>query len=268
MKKFVAPEAFSASCLTNGVFSHLHSLFNLGELNDWPSFQWLNGLREITNLQGLQIHFTPNAELEHETRYYEEIIFETGKIPTREQNWHDLFGAFIWNLFPKTKALLNELHINEIQLHGTKQRSKKRNAITLFDECGVVVAVNNESIVEQLRKHQWSDAFVDQRNAWGVDYLPFVFGHANYEMMTDPFIGLTGKLICIEVSGDFYKLSLQSQYQYLDDKLFLMISESGLLDDNKKMSPLPLLGVPSWFEGNKQKTFYDNTQYFRPKRHR
>ena len=171
MKKFVAPEAFSASCLTNGVFSHLHSLFNLGELNDWPSFQWLNGLREITNLQGLQIHFTPNAELEHETRYYEEIIFETGKIPTREQNWHDLFGAFIWNLFPKTKALLNELHINEIQLHGTKQRSKKRNAITLFDECGVVVAVNNESIVEQLRKHQWSYAFVDQRNAWGVDYL-------------------------------------------------------------------------------------------------
>ena len=74
--------------------------------------------------------------------------------------------------------------------------------------------------------------------------------------------------ICIEVSGDFYKLNLQSQYQYLDDKLFLMISESGLLDDNKKMSPLPLLGVPSWFEGNKQKTFYDNTQYFRPKRHR
>lgn len=266
MKKFVAPEAFCQSSLSNGGFAHLNQLFNLNAHSDWPSFAWLNGLKQLTNPQGLEIKFTPNAELEHETRYYEEIIFETGQIPTREQNWHDLFGAFIWCLFPKTKALLNALHIEEIAQHGTKQRSKKRNAITLFDECGVVLAVSNDDIIEQLKTHQWTNAFVAQRSEWGNTILPFTFGHANYEMLTNPFIGLTGKLVCIKVENDFYNLTLDQQYAYLDDALYAMIKDEQLLEDNKKMSPLPLLGVPDWYDENQDPAFYDNTDYFRPKR--
>ncbi|ALO42018.1 DUF3025 domain-containing protein [Pseudoalteromonas phenolica] len=265
MKRFVASETFSQSCLNNGAFGHLNTLFNLNSHTDWPSFDWLNGLKDLKNPQGLNIRFTPNSELENETRYYEAIIFETGQVPTREQNWHDLFGAFIWCLFPKTKALLNELHIEEIEAHGTKQRSKKRNAITLFDECGVILVVNNDEIISQLKSHQWSEAFVEQRAQWSKNYLPFTFGHANYEMMTNPFIGLTGKLVCIKAAESFYQLSLEQQYHYLDAQLYQMIKD-GLLEDNKKMSPLPLLGVPSWYEENKEASFYANTDYFRPKR--
>lgn len=266
MKRFIASEVFSQPCLNNGAFVHLNSLFNLNSHSDWPSFEWLNGLRALKNLQGLDIRFTPNSELEDESRYYEAIIFETGQVPTREQNWHDLFGAFIWCLFPKTKALLNELHIQEIELHGTKQRSKKRNAITLFDECGVVLVVDNDEIIENLKSHEWLTAFHEQRAQWGTRYLPFMFGHANYEMMTEPFIGLTGKLVCIKVTSDFYTMDLQQQYQFIDEQLYTMIKEQGLLEDNKKMSPLPLLGIPSWYDENENKHFYDNIDYFRPKR--
>ena len=84
-------------------------------------------------------------------------------------------------------------------------------------------------------------------------------------MMTNPFIGLTGKLVCIKVEESFYQLSLEQQYHYLDEQLYQMIKD-GLLEDNKKMSPLPLLGVPSWYEENQEASFYANTDYFRPKR--
>ena len=34
----------------------------------------------------------------------------------------------------------------------------------------------------------------------------------------------------------------------------------------RELSPLPVLGVPGWWDGNEQEEFYDNTGYFRPGR--
>ena len=60
----------------------------------------------MQNTQGKAITFVEDEKFADETRYYEQNIFETGQVPTRQQNWHDLFGGFIWCLFPKTKARL------------------------------------------------------------------------------------------------------------------------------------------------------------------
>lgn len=266
MKKFTPPEQFQPSFLVSGAFAHLNHLFKLNTHNDWPDFAWLNRLNNIKNSQGLAVQFEPDPLFQDEERYYEQIIYETGRIPTREQNWHDLFGAMIWCLFPKTKALLNKRHIDEINQHGLKQRSKHRNALTLFDECGVVLAITDDTVQAQLRAHKWQSVFVERRIQWGEIIHPFIFGHANYEMLTQPFIGLTGKVLCIKVEASFAALSVQEQYVVLDDLLCEQITEQGVLDDNKQMSPLPLLGVPTWYDDNKNPQFYDNTDYFRVKR--
>ena len=84
-------------------------------------------------------------------------------------------------------------------------------------------------------------------------------------MMTNPFIGLTAKLLCIVVPPEFNTLSLAQQYQYLDEQLVAWIND-GLLDDNSQLSPLPLLGIPTWHTQAQDLTFYQNTDYFRPKR--
>ncbi|KNC67525.1 DUF3025 domain-containing protein [Pseudoalteromonas ardens] len=264
MNKFTAPEHWHADLFNQAPFEHLEELFALSHHSDWPSFTWLNEQKDST--QSRDIVFTPNSELESETLYYEEIIAHTHRIPTRENNWHDFFGALIWCLFPQTKSLLNRLHMQEIAEHGLKQRSKKRNALTLFDECGVVLAIPDLSWQSALRAHQWQEIFYEYGAMWHHNLLPFTFGHANYEMLTKPFIGLTGKVVCVEVDEAFYHLPLQLQYRHLDQKLVNMIEHQGLLDNNQQMSPLPLLGIPQWYQGQQDLAFYSDTDYFRPKR--
>ncbi|WP_440055945.1 DUF3025 domain-containing protein [Pseudoalteromonas sp. T1lg65] len=264
MKKFNAPEQWDPSLLTTAPFSHLSELFNICQFSQWPSFSWLNDQANKFSTQTYLTHFIPDGACE-DGRYYEQIIFETHNIPTREQNWHDFFGAMIWCLFPKTKALLNALHMQEINQHGLLERTKMRNALTLFDECGLVLAITDKQWQSALRNHQWKAVFYQHADCWQDQLKPFIFGHANYEMLTRPFIGLTAKVVCVVVGDAFMQNSLEKQYQELDSKLVTLI-KNGLLDDNTQMSPLPLLGIPGWYEGVQDDSFYSNTDYFRPKR--
>ena len=43
---------------------------------------------------------------------YEQFIFETGTVPTRD-NLHDFFNGLCWLRFPKTKQKLNQLQAGE-----------------------------------------------------------------------------------------------------------------------------------------------------------
>ena len=139
----------------------------------------------------------------------------------------------------------------------------------MFDECGVVLVTKNAELIDALKNHQWHKAFVELRDCWqqsseqGV--AAYQFGHANYEMLTKPYIGLTGKWLFIDASAEILSLPLSTQYRLLDGKLSDKLSD-GALADNSQLSPLPLLGVPTWYELNKDESFYDNTDYFRPKR--
>ena len=266
MKRFTPYEQWHSASLENGAFDHLNRLFLLNHLADWPACDWFKPFLGAKNANQQTIRFIDDACFSEEERYYEQIIFDTGQVPTRQQNWHDLFGGLIWCLFPKTKALINQRHVEEISQYGTKQRSKHRNALTLFDECGVVLAVSDTSWATLLKNHQWHSAFVEHRALWGKTISPFIFGHANYEMLTKPYIGLTGKALFVNVPADIFCKDLALQYQYIDQILYEMISKDNCLDDNSQLSPLPLLGVPHWYSENNDPEFYNNTDYFRPKR--
>ncbi|MEC8328384.1 MAG: DUF3025 domain-containing protein [Pseudomonadota bacterium] len=264
--KFEAPAHWTTDFLHHGIFDDLNALFNLTQFSNWPTLDWLNSLAiNITNRNNQQISFVANDDVDWQHGYYEEIIFDKGEIPTRLENWHDLFGAFIWLLFPKTKALLNQLHIEQINKHGKTERSKKRNAITLLDECGVLV-VCDQAQADLLKNHLWIEGFYNQREQWHSTSYPFMFGHANYEMATRPYLGLTGKALYITVEHQLMPKCLKDRYAWLDSYLENLIENEDILCDNSSLFPLPLLGVPNWYEQNKEKAFYENTDYFRPKR--
>ncbi|MEO2279479.1 DUF3025 domain-containing protein [Pseudoalteromonas pernae] len=265
MKRFTPFENWQSDCLRTGAFADLNALFSIADYSNWPRLKDLNN-HEITNVNGHAIEFIDNGEFEADGRYYETFIYETGKVPTRFENWHDLFGAYIWQLFPKTKALLNQLHIEEMAKQPCSQRSKKRNALTLFDECAVILAVTDDSWIEPFRSHQWQEVFIARREQWQKSIRAYTFGHANYEMLTQPFIGLTGKALFLKVPSDIFCKDLRAQYDYLDERLYEMICKQDVLADNTALSPLPLLGVPGWHDDNSNPEFYANTDYFRPKR--
>lgn len=271
--KFAAPEFWDRQIWTeNPIFTELASLFPLAQCDDFPTVNLLEQWRMQCRPQG-PVSFVENAELMADGRYYEEFIFHRQQVPTRYPNWHDLFGALIWCLFPKTKQLLNQLHIEQIECHGNTSRTTLRNKLTLLDECGVLVLYSPKAafMIELLRNHQWADAFVKYRDCWqGQSDAPqlgaMMFGHANYEMATRPFIGCTGKMLALVVPADFFGQSLRQRIEFIDTTLSEQIANQGILVDPKQLSPLPLLGVPGWFEANKQPDFYQNTAYFRAKR--
>ncbi|GAA5219289.1 DUF3025 domain-containing protein [Corallincola platygyrae] len=233
----------------------------------WPTTDELDLLLDDTAVtaSGKRVHFVCQKQLDAQPDdiYYEQRIYQTGGVPTRPQHWHDLFNALIWTLFPQTKRVINALHEKDIITHGLKARTQSRNALTLFDECGVVLAINEERLADLIQQHRWQEAFVTRKSSWSSGISAFTFGHAVYESALKPFVGWCGKALCVLVDDAFGQLSLQKQYQTLDVWLSGGL-QIGLLDNNSSLTPLPILGVPGWWDENCESDFYQNLDYFRP----
>lgn len=264
INSFPRIEHWQTSHFSSAPFRDLNSIAPVAEQINWPQ---VSSLAAFLGIPKQQIQFkAQEAEQGAETRYYEQIVYEDSYVPTREANWHDFYNACIWRLFPKSKRALNLLHINEINQFGLKPRTSRRDRITHFDECGVVLAYSNSSIPSLLAEHEWQQAFVDNRAEWGRCVQAFVFGHANYEMLMQPHIGLTGKWLGVEVDNAFWQADIAQQYQILDAQVLHYIQQANSFSNRAHFKPLPLLGVPKWWPENEDPVFYQNTHYFRPKR--
>ncbi|MFQ3207892.1 MAG: hypothetical protein ACI9IT_002052 [Glaciecola sp.] len=227
-------------------------------------------------------HFVCHNSMFGDSRYYEQIIFEEHAIPTRRGSWHDFFNGIIWLQFPQTKNYLNRLHISEINTYGLNPRTQVRNHITHFDECGVVLFVQGASLFATLHllfeMHEWKTLFCELKDEWNITIFPVVFGHANLEMLLTPFVGLTGKVLLIQIDDkprvqetlQNTNRSIASQANissgWLDTLLLQHIQSNKIFHASKPFYPLPLLGVPHWHYAEQGSAFYDNTDYFMPKR--
>lgn len=263
------PQWTTHFCQQTGAFGHLNTLFDFCHWTDFPSCEFLNNIlpTDVKTLSHQSIDFIAQDEhFDFAGRAYETVIYQTGQVPSRVNSWHDTFGALMWCLFPKTKALLNQLHQQDIERFGQKERTKTRNAITLLDECGVILPYCDGSFVEQLRNHGWQQALFERREQWQQSIDAFNIGHANYEMLTQAYVGLTGKAMFVAVEKDFFQLPLAEQYVQLDKLLCDNIKQHQWLKDNSLLSPMPLLGIPGWWPDNEGVAFYQNKQYFREKR--
>lgn len=266
-RRFETPTNWNSNFTEQVCFADLAQILQLQHYRDFPCVAELNKLGESRGFEEYQ--FIDDAQIQtlnDQELYYEEVIFQKHLIPTRFNNWHDLFNAAIWLLFPKSKAFLNEIHIQEIQSHGLNPRTAVRNRVTHFDECGGILVYQQPEHLDSLQNHCWIDAFVEQRSLWNNSTRFFIFGHANYEMLLAPYIGLTAKYLPLKVQSDFWAKSLADQYRYLDAELMATIKEWGPFKQKGALKPLPLLGIPGWWSENESKDFYLNKDYFRPLR--
>lgn len=252
----------------------LEAHFGLTQFVDWPNAQGLNQLKQSLSeeKQALIPNFVCQNQMAESDCYYEQIIHQQQLIPTRPNSWHDLFNGLIWLQFPQTKKLLNQQHVEDIEVYGLSPRTPRRNNITHFDECGVIVTYEGNSdakqIIEALKQHKWREVFVENRAHWGNQLNSFMFGHANLEMLLQPFIGLTGKWLAVEVDTQFSTLGYSEQLQALDSLLVSRIKVQNIFAHKKMLHPLPLLGIPEVWNANNEPNFYDNAEYFRPLRQR
>lgn len=251
----------------NALLAQLAGLIGISS-TDWPSIAELNQhFNPSLSGRPLPVRFIGDAEFAALNCYYEQAVAQ-GLVPTRAANWHDFFGAVIWTLFPETKSLLTRLHMADINALGLR-RTPRRDRITHFDECGLVLAVTNKAEVQSLlQQHDWQALFIEQRQRFGQDWQPFIFGHALYEQALAPFIGLTAKCVVIEMAPAFFTLTRTEQYAQLDPVLSVQLEQTAFFEQPRALLPLPLLGIPDWWPANQDLTFYDNQHYFRPARKR
>ncbi len=242
------------------------SRFSFETLSDWPTADWLNSKLEpgLTNAKGKPVSFVAQDDtLPFPELYYEQRALLHGLVATRT-NWHDTFNAAIWSDFPRSKVAINALHVEDIERQPDKKRTPQRDALTLLDESGVLLVSDTPELLQLAIDFQWEALFMQHRLLWDSQIKVYIFGHAVYEKLLNPYIGLTAHALPILVDSDFWQLSLKQQQRQLDRRLGGHLHE-GLCSSTQVMTPLPLLGIPRWHPDNNNLTFYQNRSYFRDK---
>ena len=217
----------------------------------------------ISGPHGRQIRFVPPQA---DGLAYECRIRDSGEVETRPGNWHDFFNALVWLTFPQAKRVLSGCHAQAMG-QGGAARGATRDALTHFDECGIVVLSSQPELLDQLRDFQWKALFAGRR-ADVLRAMRFVvFGHATYEALLKPFRGLTAKAILHDVDESWLNLPAAAQLAAVDALLAADLS-SGRFSRPRDFQPLPLLGIPGVTPASVDPAYYDDTWQFRPGRRR
>lgn len=218
-----------------------------------PACKILNAGFSYKNLNEKELRFiNQNESLPYPEMGYEERIYEHGMIATRKNNWHDFFNAMVWHRFPNIKIAINAAHYHEVQKQNSSLRSRKRDLLTLFDECGVIIFAN-PSVHELIRQHQWKELFIGNKEQWLSGNITMItFGHAMYEKYMQPYIGMTAQALLLPNT-------FKSDY---DNQIGKLIANGKMLLCKSELSPLPVLGIPQWHK-NQDDEFYANENYFR-----
>ncbi len=217
--------------------------------------------RGTTSGGGMRLQFLPPVA---DGLHYEERIFSSGIVATRENNAHDLFNALIWLTFPQTKALLNQRHMLALREQGSAVRGPLRDALTQFDECGVIVAGTCPELWEAIAAHRWHEAFVMRREALCRTTRFIVFGHASHEALMSPFNGLCGKAVFLPLTEASLATCDHADTAGVDLLLARRLASADF--SPRDWQPLPLLGIPGATPENEVATYYADTRQFRPAR--
>jgi hypothetical protein len=234
---------------------------DLADLPDWPTLERLDVLareRGLATAAGLPLRFAAEAS----NAGYERHIGACGAVSTRAKNWHDLFNALAWFAWPKSKAALNARHLRELETGAARVRGPVRDALTLFDESGLVVLCANPRLRALLENHAWVELFRLRRHAVMRDMRFLAFGHALVEKLLDPYPAITAKCWFIETRRDELDAPAGELTALADARLATALATDRLAP--ARLPPLPVLGIPGWWPDNERADFYFDRAVFRP----
>jgi len=232
--------------------------------DDWPSravLQQALAAAAVFTASGLPLRLVaPVAD----GLSYEDRLYGRGELEFREHSWHDLFNVLVWLAFPRAKAALNARHhAAPVVARG---RGPVRDALTLFDESGMVVLSADADLPELIRGFRWKELFWTHRArvAEGMLFLPF--GHALCEKALAPYKGITGRCLLFRSGPGLLRLSTEAGLRQVDALVAGHLADPATLQHTQELAPLPLLGIPGWCGDNREEGYYEDRGHFRPGR--
>lgn len=237
----------------------------------WPTPGELCAAAEgIATESGRPLRFVAPAEGRAGGRMpYERRIAETGEVETRPGSWHDLFNALAWMAFPRTKARLNAQHAAILATGGeaeARRRGPERDALTLFDESGLIVACGSPELERLVLGHEWKALFWERRGELAARMEFLAFGHALHEKALDPYPGLVARTVFVPVGERHFGLPGEVRRARADALAAAHFASRARFASPRAMPPLPILGIPGWHPDNAREPYYDDAAHFRPGR--
>jgi len=231
---------------------------------EFPSCAELNALLPtgLCSDGGQPIRFVASDQLAEDA--YEHRIYTTGQVSTRPDSWHDLFNALVWMRYPRIKVAMNKLHYHARSESRSGSRGRLRDALTLFDECGVIVFSSQLDLLNTLADRNWTSVF--QTDTFHTSVALSICGHAILEKYLSPYKAMTAKALLVHVNNEFMKLPRQEMLDHLDREIARQMLNGQTLSKPACLSPLPLAGVPGWWSQDEQNKspFYKDLNVFRP----
>ncbi|WP_018411709.1 DUF3025 domain-containing protein [Methyloversatilis thermotolerans] len=190
---------------------------------------------------------------------YESTIARTGGVSTRDHCWHDTFNALVWLRYPCIKAAMNARHCEVLATATGPGRGPVRDALTLFDEEGLVLISDDAALLDDLHAQRWREAMHGRRPALERATL-HVIGHALLDKARMPFVGLCAKVLLLH--ADAAPLECAAFDLWLAGR----IRAADWPASPRDLRPLPVLGLPGMTPENLHAGYFDDARQFRPAR--
>jgi hypothetical protein len=229
-----------------------------GALPDLAALNAAAQERAIVSTTGAAIRFV--AARAHGALAYERAVAERGTVATRAGSPHDVFNALAWLAFPRAKAALNARHVAEGARACANGRSRARDAATLLDESGLVLACADDGLAALLRARAWRPLFVDRRDDVRRAMRPFVVGHGLLEKLLHPYRAATAHALIVRLDPAV-AADETAGAAAADAAAALAVGDAAFTP--ARLAPVPVAAFPGWDSEGLGERLFDDRSVFR-----
>ena len=228
----------------------------MDELNDWA--------REAKLLlpDGRPVAFVAAPGRAPSALEYEQSIAREGCVATRPENLHDLCNALAWLVFPRTKAALNAAHVAGSVSATPNGRDRRRDAATLLDESGLLVACTDAAVLTAWREGRWRDAF-GTRSDVAAPLAALALGHGLLAKLTEPYRAITGRALVVAVNVARLPPDASGRATALDIAAADAIARRDGRLAPEGLLPLPVVALADWDSERLGDRRFDDASVFR-----
>ena len=171
--------------------------------DDWPTLAQLDAaylqltaadpalapLRFAANVRKQDKHVAGRVQLH---ALYDARITLAAQVPTRERDWHDLLNMLCFATFPRSKRALHArqyaclaARVDPAAKRLPNARTPEQDALTLFDEGGVVLAVTPDAALQLSAASEAEREALCQELVAARTLRVVPFGHALFEHLVE-----------------------------------------------------------------------------------